>query len=54
MGNMKSIMAGHNRKIIKLKSEKTAASEKKKECNCRAGGTNCPLKGKCLTESIIY
>ena len=29
-------------------------SEKKKECNCRVGVARCPLKGKCLTQSIIY
>ena len=54
MGNMKSLNAGHNIKIFKQKSEKTAASEKKKEWNCLAGVTDCPLKGKLLTDFIIY
>ena len=54
MGNMESIIAGHNRKIIRKETEKSTTSEKKKECNCRAGESRCHLKGKCLTQSIIY
>ena len=54
MGNMESIIAGHNRKIIRKEAAKSTTSEKKKECNCRVGESRCPLKGKCLTQSIIY
>jgi len=54
MGNMESIIAGHNRKIIRQEREKSNTSEKKKECNCRVGEAGCLLKGKCLTQSIIY
>ena len=54
MGNMESIIAGHNRKIIRQEREKSTTSEKKKECNYRVGVARYPLKGKCLIQSIIY
>ena len=54
MDNMEPFILGHNRKIIREEREKSTISEKMKECNCRVGVTRCPLKGKFLTQSIIY
>ena len=49
MGNMGSIISGHNKKILNA-SEEPAPS---KTCNCR-NPANCPLDGECLAESVVY
>jgi hypothetical protein len=49
MRSMGSIIRTHN-SCIRRKENHEAP---KKECNCRAKGS-CPLRGKCLTESIVY
>ena len=51
MPNMKSIISGHNKKI--LRGEKPAYPVKK-DCNCRGGVPTCPLEGKCQTKSLVY
>ena len=43
MGTMESIIAGHNRKIIRQEREK---KEKEKECDCRVYEARYPLKRK--------
>ena len=48
MPNMQSIINSHNRKL--LENHNPAQD---KGCNCRQKD-NCPLDGKCLTESVIY
>ena len=48
MPNMKSIINMHNRKII---SPKINVQERK--CNC-INKASCPLKEKCLTNSLVY
>ena len=47
--NIEKILSKHNSKI--LTSE--ATKPKQKLCNCR-DRTKCPVKNKCLTESVIY
>ena len=48
MPDVASIIKSHNKKVSTKKEEKAG-----KLCNCRKN-TTCPLKGKCLTPSIIY
>ena len=48
MPNMEAIITGHNFKILQNKESKN-----KNMCNC-AEPSECPLEGKCLSESIIY
>ena len=48
MGNMKSIISGHNSKVI-YDTDKPV----QKPCNCH-NKSNCPLDGDCNAESIIY
>ena len=47
--NMKNIISGHNKKIIKS----TETQDTTKKCNCQKKA-ECPLKGNCQTTSIIY
>ena len=49
MKNMRSIIKSHNAKIIKSSTR----TETAKKCNCREKA-NCPLRGECLTEAIVY
>ena len=48
--NMKSIISRHNHKIL---NEEQNKNNNNNECNCR-NKENCPLKGNCLAEAIIY
>ena len=48
MPNMKAIITGHNKKLLKKES-----SQKSKLCNCKNKDI-CPLKGTCRQQSIIY
>ena len=50
MPNIRSIIAGKNKKLLKS----VDGSENNRGCNCNTGTDNCPLKGKCLTKSLIY
>ena len=49
MGNMGSIISGHNKKILNASKEPAPS----KTCNCR-NPANCPLDGECLAESVVY
>ena len=49
--NIKTIIAGHNQKILNNKQETNTINKKK--CNCRKK-EECPLDGNCQLESIIY
>ena len=53
--NMKKIISGHNSKVLKDEETKTTAEEEveKKECRCRSKD-DCPLDGKCESESVVY
>ena len=51
MPNMKQILTSHNNKIITNYNK--SPEIKQKECNCR-NKNDCPLQGKCLTDSIVY
>ena len=48
---MKTIIAGHNQKILNNKQDINTIQ--KKQCNCRKK-EECPLDGSCQLESIIY
>ena len=48
MPNVGQILKAHNKKVL---NQDKAATDK--PCNCRKK-TNCPLQGKCQTESVIY
>ncbi len=47
MSNVKISISSHNRRVLKQQAEPSAS------CNCRSLN-ECPLNGKCLTESIVY
>ena len=51
MKNVKSIITGHNRKIIR--AFKAPSALRSKTCNCRTK-SDCPLRGNCLVKSIVY
>ena len=46
--NMKTIIAGHNKKVLTTKDPATT-----KGCNCRNKNT-CPVPGECCTSKVIY
>ena len=47
---MEAIISAHNKKL--LESEYVNVE---KDCNCQAHNKpNCPLRGKCKTQSIVY
>ena len=48
MLNMAQAVANHNSKLL---GEETGEDP---VCNCKGGQQNCPVDGKCQTESIIY
>ena len=48
MPNLKAKIDGHNKKILK-----TTPPPKTKLCNCLKN-ENCPMRGACLTENILY
>ena len=51
MPNIKAIIAGHNKHILR-KSD--TATNPTRQCNCRGGQNACPVDGQCLKESLIY
>ena len=53
MPNAGAIIAGHNKKTIKMKADKDKPTISK-SCNCRSGKQSCPLQGQCLQSSMIY
>ena len=48
MSNVKTIIAGHNARILNSDTQPDSRS-----CNCRVP-QECPLEGHCLTECVIY
>ena len=51
MPNVHQIITAHNKTVL---DKQTKPSENPpKECNCRQK-ESCPLRGKCLTESVVY
>ena len=51
MPNVHQIITAHNKTVL---DKQTKPSENpSKECNCRQK-ESCPLRGKCLTESVVY
>jgi hypothetical protein len=49
MPSVKSIIEGHNRRILNNKAD----LEEESKCNCPKNAT-CPLEGECLAKDIIY
>lgn len=50
MPNLKNIIDGRNKTLL---NDSNNDDINNKQCNCRRG-TDCPLDGNCLTESIVY
>ena len=49
MPNVGQILKANNKKVLNV----DRANDQDKPCNCR-NNTNCPIRGKCQTKSIIY
>ena len=49
MQNMGSIIASHNKQILKK-----GTSKKTNDCNCQKGVAQCPLRGNCREETVVY
>ena len=52
MPNVTQIIPGHNKTILR-KAAQTPQDQATKTCNCRKKD-ECPLKGTCLSEGVIY
>ena len=52
MPNVTQIISGHNKTILR-KAAQTPQDQATKTCNCRKKD-ECPLKGTCLSEGVIY
>jgi hypothetical protein len=48
MGNIKSEIATHNKRLM------NSEADERNGCNCNPSSGPCPLKGKCLSTSVIY
>ena len=53
MPNMQAIITSHNKAVLAKTNKSESTTTQKKKCNCRKKD-NCPLSGKCLTESVVY
>ena len=51
MPNMAQALSRHNSKIL---NEDIQQPQQTLVCNCRGGQANCPVGGKCRTESVVY
>ena len=49
MPSMKSIISSHNKRVLSSKKNAQAPG-----CNCRRGLEECPLGGRCQTQSLVY
>ena len=49
MNNMAAVISGHNAKVLAPAVDAAAT----RKCNCSARA-NCPLRGECLTECVVY
>ena len=53
MPNVKQIIDGHNKAILKKTAQPQQDSRGDKTCNCREKD-ECPLNGECLAKEIVY
>ena len=53
MPNVKSIISGHNQKVLQQHRNKAGTTADEKKCNCQKKD-QCPLKGECLAKTIVY
>ena len=51
MPNLDALVTSHNKTIIRKETEDRQKDSR--QCNCK-NRDNCPVKNKCLTESIVY
>ena len=51
MPNMLQALSRHNKKILNEENEQQKPTP---ACNCRGEQSNCPVGGKCRTESVVY
>ena len=53
--NLASAVLRHNVKILSdPPARPTVPFSAKTACNCKQGSSSCPVKGKCLTDSVVY
>ena len=52
MPNVKQIIEGHNKTILK-KDSQPPQDQAEKICNC-SNKDECPLEGACLTKEVVY
>ena len=55
MSNVRSVISGHNKRILKetKSTQKSVKDKNKKLCNCR-NANECPLNSMCLTKDLVY
>ena len=51
LGNMSTIISGHNKKILKSSETKEAPQGK---CKCTQDINTCPVEGKCFLKDTVY
>jgi 23S rRNA G2445 N2-methylase RlmL len=54
MPNMESVIAGHNKRLLKKSETNQEQDSGARDCNCRGGVNSCPMAGSCLNKSLIY
>ena len=54
MPNMESVIAGHNKRLLKKSENNQEQDSGARDCNCRGGVNSCPMAGSCLNKSFIY
>ena len=53
--NMKNIISGHSKGILRRAQADGVEPNDAKTCNCtKQNKPNCPLKNECLTEAVVY
>ena len=53
MPNVKQIIDGHNKAVLKAAETTEPKKNEGKACNCRKR-EDCPLNGECLTKEVVY
>ena len=53
MPNMKAVISSHNKIMLAQNSATAAPSQQPRTCNCR-NKPQCPLKGSCMQENVVY
>ena len=53
MPNVKQIIDGHNKAILKMAETAQPQKDEGKTCSCRKK-EDCPLNGECLVSEVVY